>query len=171
MRFHIVYDMIKTLIEFVSDPVTGEKQVLSLIRELGSKGKMDKETLQLYMLIIRGLQFLERYGLQESFKTYFKTHREDGLPYTILLVKELRDHVPLVEFRVNWKGIGAFRAVFFEQQSGDYQILAFVKAVVKKETYDPEFERIVQESEMIYYDFLAHPEKYKLNLVGDGQIE
>ncbi|WP_054029193.1 hypothetical protein [Bacillus sp. FJAT-28004] len=171
MRFYIVYDMIKTVIEFINDPKTDKKQVLDLIRELGLKGQQDADILQLYMLIIRGLQFLERFGLQEAFKTYFKTHREDGLPYTIMLVKELRDHIPLIEFRVNWQGIGAFRAVFFEHQMNEQQILFFVKAVVKNRTFDSEFERIVQETESMYSDFLTHPEKYQLNLVGDGQID
>lgn len=115
-----------------TDPQTGEKPALALIKQIGIEGKKDPDRLQMYALILRGMEFLRTHGLQDSFKEYFKTHLEDGNPYTILLVKELRDHVPLLEFRVNWKETGGFRAIFFEQQIDGNQILIFVNAVVKK---------------------------------------
>ncbi|ETT61819.1 hypothetical protein BSK66_27880 [Paenibacillus odorifer] len=148
----------KTIIEFFTDPQTGEKPALALIKQIGIEGKKDPDRLQMYALILRGMEFLRTHGLQDSFKEYFKTHLEDGNPYTILLVKELRDHVPLLEFRVNWKETGGFRAIFFEQQIDGNQILIFVNAVVKKKTYDPNFERIVVEAEKAYTSYEADQE-------------
>ncbi|MBT2293120.1 hypothetical protein J7E73_29205 [Paenibacillus albidus] len=158
----------ETVIEFVADPTTGEQPVLEFIRQLAVEGRNDPDKMQLYKLIIRGLDFLKRYGLQESFKKYFETHSEDGKPYTIMLVKPLRNHVPLIEFRVNWKAAGAFRAVFFEHQIDDTRILLFVQSVVKQTTHDLKFERIVQETETVHSNFLLHPEQY-INLLGDGK--
>lgn len=146
----------KTVIEFYADPDTGEKQVLDIIRQLAVKD--DPEKLQLYKLILRGLDFLRNYGLQESFKRYFQTHLEDGRPYTIMLVKRLRNHVPLLEFRVNWKGLGAFRACFFEHYIDGIQVLVFTRAVIKQNTYDAEFERIAAQSEQDFKNY---------HLVGD----
>jgi hypothetical protein len=111
------------------------------------------------------MDFLKRHGLQDSFKEYFRTHLEDGRPYTIILVKTLRHHVPLLEFRVNVREVGAFRAIFFEHQVANTQILAFAKAIIKQNTTDPEFERITLESEVIFAGVQANPEQY-INLVG-----
>lgn len=116
-------------------------------------------------MIIRGLQFLRRHGLSKALVEFFTTQLEDGIPYTIKLVKELRDHVSLIEFRVNWKGTGAFRAIFFEYERSGVKILCFVKAVIKQKTYDSNFEKIAIASEEIYSDFIMSPEKY-INLTG-----
>ncbi|BFH18192.1 hypothetical protein J6TS7_29380 [Paenibacillus dendritiformis] len=145
----------KTVIEFYEDPNTGEKQVLDIIRKLAIKN--DPDNLQLYKLILRGLEFLRQHGLQESFKRYFQTHLEDGRPYTIMLVKRLRNHVPLLEFRVNWKGLGAFRACFFEDNIDGLQLLVFTRAVIKQNTYDAEFERIAAQSEEDYRNYHLDP--------------
>jgi hypothetical protein len=42
----------KTVIEFLPNPATGEKQVLDLIRQLAVDGKADPHKMQLYMFII-----------------------------------------------------------------------------------------------------------------------
>lgn len=148
----------KTIIEFLEDPKTGDKPVLALIRQIGVDGKNDADLLQMYALILRGLNFLEHHGLQDAFKQYFKTHLEDGRPYTILLVKQLNDHVPLLEFRINWQGTGAFRAVFFEHIEDGDQVLYFVQAVVKQKTFDLSFETIVKEAENAYRGFMTRQE-------------
>lgn len=148
----------KTRIEFLEDPTTGDQPVLALIRQIGADGQQDADLLQMYKLIIRGLDFLRRHGLQDAFKEYFKTHLEDGRPYTILLVKQLNDHVPLLEFRINWQGTGAFRAVFFEHIEGEDQILYFAQAVVKQKTFDLDFETIVAQAEHAYKGFLTRKE-------------
>ncbi|TVX85537.1 hypothetical protein [Paenibacillus agilis] len=162
MLCYTVYDIMKTVIEFLHDPNTGQQQVLDFIRQLKLEAEKEQDTgkLQLFAFIIRGLEFLELHGVTHAFKNYFQTHREDGRPYTIMLLKELRDHVPLLEFRVNWKGSGAFRAVFFEWEYEGMQVLCFTRAVIKQTTFDDDFERIANEAESVYADFTANPEKY-----------
>lgn len=155
----------KTTIEFLKDPSSDEKEVLSLLHSIMEKGKNDPDYLQLFSLIMRGMEFLERHGLMDALRTYFQTTREDGYPYTIKLIKELRDHKPLFEFRVNWKGLGAFRVVFFEHTVGEVQVLCFARGVIKQSTHDPEFERIAHEVGMMHLDFLKSSEKY-INLTG-----
>lgn len=156
----------KTEIEFLTDPLTGEQPVMDLIRRLQADALHDTGSMQLYKLVLRGLDFLRRYGLQEAFRRYFETQREDGAPYTIILVKKLKNHFPLLEFRVNWKGTGAFRAIFFEHQLPEVQVLAFARAVIKQDTFDPAFEQIAVQAEGDFTAFIAHPEKY-ISLVGD----
>ena len=151
------------IIEFLFDPVTGTQPVLEVINHLKNEGLAgDQGKLQLYKFILRGLEFLEHHGIPETTKKYFTTTREDGRPYTILLSKYLQGHVPLLEFRVNWHGAGAFRATFFEfpHPKTKDQILCFVRAVIKQQTHDPEFERIAAESDAVYMDFIRNPEKY-----------
>lgn len=150
----------KTVIELLYDPHSGSSPVLALMNQLEMEGQINSDALQVYRLIVRGFEFLEIYGLDYSLKNFLNGILEDGRPYTIRLVKMLRDHVPLVEFRVNWNGIGAFRAVFFEYVRNELQILVFPRAIIKQATYDPEFERIVVEAKTIYDDFLQSPEKY-----------
>ena len=160
---YTVRDIIGAIIEFLFDPVTGTQPAAEVINTLKEEGKAgDQDKLQLFKLVQRGLEFLEHHGIPETTRTYFTTNREDGRPYTILLTKYLQDHVPLLEFRVNWQGTGAFRATFFEypHPKTRAQILLFVRAVIKQQTYDPDFERIAAESDRIYADFIQDPEKY-----------
>ncbi|MFP4976857.1 hypothetical protein ACE6ED_15740 [Paenibacillus sp. CN-4] len=158
----------KTTIEFMTHPVTGKIPMSEFLDQLVKEAKTDAIKLQLLLFITRGFEFLEKYSLQHAFKTYFETHREDGVPYTIKLVKNLERHVPLIEFRINWRGIGAFRAIFFEHVVGDNQILFFINCVVKPETKDPAFERAAKDAEMVYQHFLTHPEEH-ITLIGDGK--
>ncbi|NMO98134.1 hypothetical protein [Paenibacillus lemnae] len=158
----------RTIIEFLPDE-SGDEQALSLIHDIRSKIDSDEDMKQLFIFIMRGLEFLEGHGLG-ALNEYFIDETEDGFPYTIRLVKELRNHVPLLEFRVNWKNAGAFRCVFFEHRVGDLQVLLMIKAVLKQATYSPEFEKIALESESIYKDFVKNPEKY-INFQGVDQYE
>jgi hypothetical protein len=150
----------KTIIELLYDPGLKSRPVLDLINQIEVEAQGDAGMLQLYKFIIRGLEILENHGLDNALKNYLYGTREDGKPYTIKIAKELRNHIPLIEFRVNWTGTGAFRAIFFEYVHSKKQILIFTRAVVKQATYDPDFERIARESETIYHDFMANPEKY-----------
>lgn len=151
------------IIEFLFDPNTGTQPVRSEIDQLITEGTTgDAGKLQLYKFVQRGLEFLEHHGIPVATRDFFIDTREDGKPYTILLAKYLNQHVPLLEFRVNWQGTGAFRATFFEYlhpKTGE-QILIFVRAVIKQTTHDRDFERIAAESDVIYADFIANPEKY-----------
>lgn len=154
----------KTIIEFLS--IDGKKPVLELIRKIGADGKLDAGMMQLYQLILMGMDYLRLDGLQEAYTQYFKTHLEDGRPYTIMLVKVLRDHKPMMEFRINWRGTGAFRAIFFEYRHRDKQILVFARATIKQTTFDSNFESMVREAKADALMFRANPEKY-INLSGD----
>ncbi|RAU97947.1 hypothetical protein [Paenibacillus sp. YN15] len=158
----------KTVIELLHDPELDTRPVDDLLFDMEQQSKKDPGVRQLYKLIVRGLEVLEHHGLDFALREYLVETREDGKPYTIKLAKELRDHVPLIEFRVNWVGTGAFRAVFFEYVRDNTQILIFPRAIVKQATYDPEFERIVAETESIYQDFCEFPEKY---IVFPGGVE
>lgn len=155
----------KTRIDFLKSQSDQKKPVLELIKQIQQQANTDPAAMQLFKLIIRGLEFVERHGMPLVKQLYLTTEREDGRPYTIQIVKELRHHVPLMEFRINWVGAGAFRSVFFEHQIGDLQLLLFVTAVVKQTTTSADFEKIVQEAERIYSDFLKNPEQY-INLTG-----
>ncbi|MDN4617264.1 hypothetical protein QCD85_04110 [Paenibacillus sp. PsM32] len=150
----------KTIIEFIEDPNTGKQEVYELINQVRQEASQNVDQMQMFKFIMNGLEFLEKHGIPVATQKYFVDMREDGKPYTIQLVKELRDHVPLLEFRVNWKGLGAFRAIFFEYYYSNTQILIFTKAIVKKTTYSQEFEKIIQQSELLYSNFLENPNKY-----------
>ncbi|WP_103110928.1 hypothetical protein [Brevibacillus reuszeri] len=158
----------KTIIEFLPDEL-GNEPVLDLINDIRLKVDNDADMMQLFTFIMRGLEFLEIHGL-DAMDTYFIDETESGFPYTIRLVKELRNHVPLLEFRVNWKNAGAFRCIFFEHRVGNLQVLLMVKAVLKQNTYSAEFERIAVEAELVYKDFTSNPEKY-INFQGVDQYE
>lgn len=152
-----------SIIEFLYDPSTQTQPVSDVIDNLRSEGVAgDVGKLQLFKLVQRGLEFLEKHGMPSASIQYFTTERDDGSPYTIRLVKNLSQHVPLLEFRINWTGTGAFRATFFEcpHPKTGQQILIFVRAVVKVSTFDPDFERIATETDVIYSNFMQNPEKY-----------
>ncbi|TKJ93402.1 hypothetical protein PO903_10575 [Paenibacillus sp. PK4536] len=150
----------KTIIEFIENPETGQQEVYELINKVRQEASQSVDQMQMFKFIMNGLEFLEKHGIPIAAQKYFVDMREDGRPYTIQLVKELRNHVPLLEFRVNWKGLGAFRAIFFEYYYSNTQILIFTKSIIKKSTYSQEFEEIVQQSELLYSNFLENPHKY-----------
>ncbi len=160
----------KTIIEFIENPETGQQEVYELINQVRQKASQSIDQMQMFKFIMNGLEFLEKHGIPIAAQKYFVDMREDGRPYTIQLVKELRNHVPLLEFRVNWKGLGAFGAIFFEYYYSNTQILIFTKAIIKKSTYSQEFEEIVQQSELLYSNFLENPHKY-INLEEVGTNE
>lgn len=150
----------RTIIEFIENPETGQKEVYELINQMQQEALQSIDQMQMFKFVMNGLEFLEKHGMPIATQKYFVDMREDGRPYTIQLVKELRDHVPLLEFRVNWKGLGAFRAIFFEYCYSNTQILIFTKAIIKKTTYSQEFEEIIEQSEIIYSNFLENPNQY-----------
>lgn len=170
MHIYVVYGIMKTEIEFLRDPATDNKPVFDFISQLGEQAKTDPTKRQIYELILRGMRFLEHHGLQEAFKTYFQTHLEDGRPYTIMIVKHLTRHVPLLEFRINETSVGAFRVFFFEHIIEDTQILCFARALIKEATNDPAFETMANEVDTLYKDFLMQPEQY-INLQGEDVHE
>ncbi|MEN1990846.1 hypothetical protein [Paenibacillus hubeiensis] len=158
----------RTEIEFIKLP-DGTQPVLWLLNDIRQKATSDPDMMQMLKLIANGLVFLKNHGMPLAKQQYFVDELEDGRPYTIRLIKELRDHVPLFEFRVNWKS-GAFRLIFFEYIHGNVQILVMTKAVIKYETYSEEFEKIADESDRLYAAFTRNPEQY-INLEGVEQHE
>lgn len=157
-----------TIIEFLPDKY-GNEPVLNLIKEIRGKVNTDPDMMQLFKFIMRGLEFLEAHGLG-AIERYFVDETEGGRPYTIQLVKELRNHVPLLEFRVNWKNAGAFRCLFFEHRTDNMQLFLMVNAILKQTTYSEDFERIAVEAEELYHDFRKNPEKY-IDLKGAEQYD
>lgn len=91
----------KTIIEFIEDPNTGKQEVYELINQVRQEASQNVDQMQMFKFIMNGLEFLEKHGIPVATQKYFVDMKEDGKPYTIQLVKELRDHVPLLEIRVN----------------------------------------------------------------------
>jgi len=159
----------KTQIAFAKIPGTKFEPAFEFIQQIGNEAKNDPGMRQLFALIIRGMKFLQTYGLQEAFKQHFVTDLEDGRPYTIMIVKQLKGHIPLLEFRINARPVGAFRVFFFEHYVQDRQILVFANAVLKQTTDDPAFEAMANQIDVMYADFLKQPEQY-INLEGEGLV-
>lgn len=160
LKIYIVSDIIMAIIEFMKNQTDGSKPVLVLLNHLKERAQSSSDDAQLLSLIIRGMEFLEKHGLPVSLGKYFVSTRDDGGLFTILLAKELKYHRPLLEFRMNWLGTGAFRVVFFEFESKGNQILVFSRATIKQETSSKEFEDCIKETEALLPDFLDYPEKY-----------
>ncbi|QQZ58926.1 hypothetical protein JI735_19545 [Paenibacillus sonchi] len=146
----------------------GCSQVLETIKSLGEEAGGSPEKGQLSLYVLSALDFLESIGLPLALTVFFTTKRKDGGLYTIRVVKELVNHPPLLEFRVNWRGAGAFRALFFAYEIKDIQFLVFVRATIKLATYSPEFEKIIKVTKSVYSTFIQSPEKY-INLKGDEE--
>lgn len=104
--------------------------------------------------IAQALDYLEDIGVPDKKFLPFVTEREDGLPRTFAtIVKELKHHPPLLEFRVNWRGTGYFRAIFFCIEEGNQQNLYFTKSILKQEPNPPEFSSLAIESEQMLVEF------------------
>lgn len=146
------------IIEFLSDE-KGHKQVYELLRSIAQKAKTDKKYSQLFAFIMRGLLFLENSGLPHGAKKVL-ADLGDEKPITFTIVKELKHHPPLLEFRINWRNIGGFRAIFFEHVYNGEHVLIFTRAMIKTERSSPQFERLIEESERMLKKFLVNPDDY-----------
>jgi hypothetical protein len=118
--------------------------------------KTDPDDVAFAALISRGMLFLEKHGHILAKKNFFTTLLEDGSPYTIKLVKDLIDHPPLIEFRINWRKVGAFRSVCAEI-NGE---LIFFSAVVKQDIQSEGFNIIVAEAERLLPSVIANIKDY-----------
>lgn len=147
--------------EYLEDE-NGEQQVISEIASVAMKGMEEDAFRTLSELIAQGLDFLEYVGIPKDKKHLpFTTTNEDGNPLTFAtIIKELKHHPPLLEYRVNWRSAGFFRAIFFylEDSEGN-QTIYFTKALVKQEKNPPEFEILALESEQMLKDFIAKNSK------------
>lgn len=145
-------------IEYLEDP-NGEQQVLEFLSDLADKAMLDDDYSNLLTRIDVILTILEEIGVPEiNNRTHFAKGHKDQMITLVDIVKELTNHPPLLETRANWRAIGngAFRAIFFyEKDRIGNQTIYFTQAVLKEDTYSPAFEKAVQISEQMMYDFYS----------------
>ncbi|MNB91618.1 hypothetical protein D3C75_387010 [compost metagenome] len=159
----------ETIIWFAKNE-KGVSQVEEYMKQMITDAKNNLAQKQLVDLVMQALEYLGEWGIPYSQNEFFVADLNNNSLYSIKLVKELKDHPPLLEFRVNWRGAGAFRAVFFEYRQDMTQILIFVEAIVKESTFSLQFEEMVLRCEQYYDAFMKSPEKYII-LKGDEEVE
>ncbi len=150
--------MTNIYIEYLEDK-DGHQQVVDLISEIIIKSESNDvnstEYNKLRQRITHGLFYIGQVGITKEKLNEVIGQTDEGNIFTLTkLVKPLRNHPPLYEFRVNWRPIGAFRAIFFyEKDDEGNQFIYFTKAVIKHSTYSKEFEDIIVESELMQKEF------------------
>src|SRR5689334_16430414 len=144
-------------IEYLED-ANGVQHVVSEIAAVVSKAREDAGFANLAKYIAEALDFLKEVGIPKDTQFLpFETKNEDGNPLTFAsILKDVKHHPPLMEFRVNWRDTGYFRAIFFclEDSRGNQKIF-FTKAILKQERNPPEFTALANESEQMLKDFIA----------------
>lgn len=144
----------KVVIEYLNDS-HGNQQVVDLIRHITQRAQTDDHYKNLSVRIGRVLTLLQNVGVPEVNNRVLKTIGHTGYEITMAdVVKELRNHPPLLETRANWPPVGAFRAIFFHEthRNGDQHIY-FTEAVIKNNTFSQDFEDAVERSEKMMYEF------------------
>jgi len=144
----------KITIQYLEDS-NGNQQVVDLIRQIAHRALVDDDYKNLSVRIGRVLTLLKAVGVPEINDRCLKTTGHQNQEITLVdVVKELRDHSPLLESRANWIPVGAFRAIFFyeKDRNGD-QYIYFTQAVIKQKTYSRDFEDAIERSERMMYDF------------------
>lgn len=135
----------------------GEQQVAAEIIDIAIKGQSDPGHAELAKYIAEALEFLKNVGIPSRKALLpFTTTNADGNPLTFAsILKELKGHPPLMEFRVNWRDTGYFRAIFFYLDDGQgNQNIFFTKAILKQERNPPAFNLLIIESEQMMKHFL-----------------
>ena len=131
-----------------------EQQVFNEIALIAKIGMEDKGYANLTKYIAQALDYLEYIGVPDKKILPFVTENEDGQLLTFAtIVKELKYHPPLLEFRVNWRGTGYFRAIFFCVEKNGEQNIYFTKAILKQEPNPPKFTFLATESEKMLKEF------------------
>lgn len=148
----------KNVIEFYTNP-NGAKPVLDFLEALKTAGNTDPHFKIVSSLVARGIEVLRDYGVQYCIQHLATICREDGSPYTTIIVKDLKGYVPLLEFRINWKP-SAVRIVFIEYPHNGDNYLVLMRAVIKGATTDPAFEAIRDEAFNLIPEFMQDPKKY-----------
>lgn len=146
-------------IEFLNDTY-GKQQVMDLVHEIGMKAQSDEEYMEMVKRVAQVFYYLKNTGVPPRHQRTIKVKSKDGFDITLTeIVKELIYHKPLLEVRVNWRPVGAFRAIFFyEQDANGNQNLYFTKAVIKDNNHSEAFESIVVESKIIMNDYYTEKE-------------
>jgi hypothetical protein len=149
------------IIEFALDQ-HGQKPVLNHLNILKTQAQAgDADALWILPRITRALNFAGRHGIPDAIDKIFTDTDDDGVVFTLAKpVKELVHHRPLLELRVNRKGYGAFRAIFFPFVYEGQQVLVFTRSVLKQQTSSVDFDNAVQDTEVMLPDFLINPFNY-----------
>lgn len=149
-------------IKFLEDK-NGKYQVADLIKEIGDEakrnGELSNEYAEISARIYQVMMRLRNTGVPPKHLRTLFGKSLSGNPITLTeIVKELDNHPPLLEIRVNWPPVGAFRAIFFYiNDSNNIQTIYFTKAVIKPDTYSEAFEVAAKESERIMKEFIHKP--------------
>lgn len=146
--------MTKITIEFLEDKHENQ-QVIDLIHEIATKAQTNEEYREIAKRIAQVFTHLQAVGVPPKHLRTINGTNSDGYTITLVdIVKELDHHKPLLETRINWPPVGAFRAIFFyDTDSRGNQTLYFTKAVIKDKTTSQAFEDIAAESEQMMNDF------------------
>lgn len=145
---------------FYLEDETGQKQVINIIKIITIKALEDDGYAELAKYIAKALDYLESVGVPDDKFLPFVTEREDGRLITFAtIVKKLNHFPPLLEFRVNWRGTGYFRAIFFCINRENGQSLYFTKAILKQESNPPEFNLLAEESLKMLEEFISNTER------------
>ncbi|MFB5761554.1 hypothetical protein [Paenibacillus medicaginis] len=162
--YYIVHGIMRAVIEFYTER-DGTKPVLIFLNDLKVKSKTSYEVKQLYKMVLRGLLFLQQVGVQHALEHISTLEREDGVPYSIQLVKELKGYSPLLEFRINWRFVdgatpGAARILFVNLEHESVFYLVLIRAVVKSKTKDRVFEQQRDEAFRLLPSLFQNPGQY-----------
>lgn len=141
-------------IEYLYDK-NDRQQFIDCINDIVIKAQTEPQYGEMAGRIAQVLDYIEDIGIPpHHLRTITGTSIKGDIITLTDVVKELKDHPPLLEFRVNWKPIGAFRAIFFYAQDTEgNQTIYFTKAVIKQHTYSQDFENAVRESEEMLREF------------------
>lgn len=169
---YIMCGIMKTVIEFYRD-IDGTQPVLNFLNELKIRSGLNSDLKQLYKMVLRGLLLLQQEGVQQALEHVSTLEREDGTPYSIQLVKELKGYSPLLEFRVNWRFAdrvtpGAVRILFVSMEYGSISYLVLIRATIKATTKDSQFEHQRDEAFRLLPSLFQNPAQY-ITLSGEGK--
>lgn len=138
--------------------------------ERGSAGNKLYEELGIY--IRKGLAYIEQAGIPpwEEVDGYLMVDRDEkGVEVTFNLLKRLKFHKPLLEFRINRRknpndkvidGL-AFRLILFTEIIDNIQCVFLTDGMVKKERSPAAFPIMIKKSEGIYKKIISNISKYK----------
>ncbi|WP_027965118.1 hypothetical protein [Halalkalibacillus halophilus] len=137
----------------------GEQQAFDEISKIAEKGKEYPLYAELASFILQGLDLLEDVGVPPDGELILTGRNAKDHLRTFKIYKPLKHHSPLMEFRINWEQIGAFRAIFFSIEKDGKEILYFTRSLIKQSTSDPAFDKIIEESELMFRKFMIDQNK------------
>ena len=145
-----------TTIVFLKDE-QGDQQVINILSEIISKAEVDKDYQNMAHRITQAFKYLKDIGVPPKHLRSIQAESLDGFVITLdKVVKELCNHPPLMELRVNWNPVGAFRAIFFYFENGGHQKIIFTQAVIKEDTFSQPFEDAVRKSEVMLKEYFKN---------------